>query len=332
MKVSDQLSEDLHKYENSMKHEIYKVCGVFEKEQRIFAFPYKLISNSVSWNSKQNVIDQAAILYKKKQRNHKISLDFSSVWSYRSYTILEDGILELELGERSAHRRLKIPFYVHEYQMAKLRKGTCKDMTIKKRDKNWFAFVLVEIPKENSPGDLIMGVDIGIKNPAVAYTSDNDIKFFGNGRQLRFLNCSYRKKISEMQRRHQYKKLRTFDHKLSRILTNSDHQISRQIIDFAVSHNVGIIKLEKLKGIHNQFDVSISPRMYLWSYQRLQHFIAYKAELSGIDIQHVNPYNTSKKCPNCGKINIPKGRSYMCSCGFTAHRDIVGAQNIMLAL
>lgn len=331
--VNDDLKEHLHSYEKAMKHEIYKVAGVFQKENRIFAFPYKQISNDVSWNSKQNVIDQASIFYGKKQKKHKANLDFSSVWSNRSYWIHFDGRLELELGRNQGAKHIFLPFYVHERQIKQLQKGEYRDMTIKERGKEWFAFIWLDMPKAEPPGNLTMGIDIGIKNPAVVYTSDHQVKFFGNGRQLRFLKTSFRKKISMMQRNHQYKKLRAFSHRLSRILTNADHKISKQIIDYAIAHQIGIIKLEKLTGIHNRFDVQKSKDMYLWSYQRLQYFIQYKAELAGIEVRYIQPYNTSKLCPKCKTLNQPIDRVYKCSiCGYACHRDIVGAHNIMLAL
>lgn len=331
-KVNQELADELHTYEKFMKHEIYKVAGVFEKEQRIFAFPYKQIENDVSWDSKQNVIDQAVIYYGKKQKKHKATLDFSSVWSNRSYSIHEEGEIELELGRNQGKRHLHIPFYVHEHQMEQLRQGTYKDMFIKERGDQWFAFIWLDLPKPEPPGNLIMGVDIGIKNPAVTYTSDHRVQFFGNGRQLQFYKRYYRKKITEMQKRHQYKKLRAFHHHLSRILINADHQISRQIVNYAISHRIGTIKLEKLTGIHDHFRVDHTPQIYLWSYQRIQHFIQYKAELAGIQVQFIQPYNTSKRCPNCGKLNAPQDRNYQCNCGYHSHRDIVGAHNIMLAL
>lgn len=332
LKVNEVIIEDLRNYENGMKHEIYKVAGVFKKENRIFAYPYRYISNIVSWNSKQKVIDEATLYYKKKQKKHKAELDFSSKWSYHSYELHEEGYLSLTLGRAQGARILRVPFYVHDEQIQKIKRGTYKDMTIKERGDHWFAFILVEIEKIEPNGSIVMGIDIGLKNPAVAYLSDGHVKFFGNGRQLRFFHRSYRKKITMMQRQHQYKKLRNFDHRLSRILRNFDHQVSRSIIDYAVEHDVGLIKLEKLTGIHDRFNVRQLSTIYLWSYQRLQYFIEYKANLAGIKVQYVSPYNTSKRCPVCSRLNQANDRLYTCSCGFRAHRDLVGARNIMLAL
>lgn len=69
-----------------------------------------------------------------------------------------------------------------------------------------------------------------------------------------------------------------------------------------------------------------------WSFYRLSQYIEYKAKLAGIVVEYVNPYNTSKICPNCGQLNEANDRDYQCSsCGFRIHRDRVGAINIMNA-
>ncbi|WP_144029675.1 zinc ribbon domain-containing protein, partial [Paenibacillus larvae] len=66
-----------------------------------------------------------------------------------------------------------------------------------------------------------------------------------------------------------------------------------------------------------------------WTFYQLQQFISYKANLVGIKIVEVNPAYTSQTCPACAEKNKAKDRGYECSCGFNAHRDRVGAINIM---
>jgi hypothetical protein len=44
----------------------------------------------------------------------------------------------------------------------------------------------------------------------------------------------------------------------------------------------------------------------------------------------VNEHDTSKTCPRCGRQYKPHGRVYRCpTCGLVAHRDAVGAVNIL---
>lgn len=62
-------------------------------------------------------------------------------------------------------------------------------------------------------------------------------------------------------------------------------------------------------------------------------FIAYKAKLAGIKVVYVDPAYTSQTCPKCGKHNKAQDRHYAChACGYTTHRDRVGAINIMQAV
>ena len=71
--------------------------------------------------------------------------------------------------------------------------------------------------------------------------------------------------------------------------------------------------------------------MHTWSFYRLAQFIEYKAGVEGIMVEYVDPKYTSQKCPNCDTLNKAKDRKYQCSCGFKAHRDRVGAINIVNA-
>lgn len=164
-----------------------------------------------------------------------------------------------------------------------------------------------------------MGIDLGLKCPAVCYTSTGKVRFFGSGRQIREIQAYYESK----QRGAKTKEISSeIIQRKQKHLKNIDHQISKAVVDFALSENVTTIYMERLqKG---------APIVQIaWSYSRLMQFIAYKAELQGIRIQYINPAYTSKKCPRCGEINQPNDRHYICSaCGFKTHRDIVGAINI----
>lgn len=54
-------------------------------------------------------------------------------------------------------------------------------------------------PTYDSEGN-VMGVDLGIKCPAVSYISDGNIKFYGNGRKYKYMRRHYkylRKKLQK---------------------------------------------------------------------------------------------------------------------------------------
>jgi len=125
--------------------------------------------------------------------------------------------------------------------------------------------------------------------------------------------------------------IRKLHDKEQRWMKDQDHKISRQIINFAVSQNVGIIRLEALSGIRQTARTSRKneKNLHIWSFYRLAQYIDYKARLAGIRVEYVMPEYTSQKCPVCGTLNKAKDRDYRCICGFHTHRDRLGAINII---
>jgi putative transposase len=77
-----------------------------------------------------------------------------------------------------------------------------------------------------------------------------------------------------------------------------------------------------------------------WARGDLLDFVAYKADLVGIDFETVNPWGTSRHCPRCGEngrtVKAPDdlteqrhGGHFHCpECGYECDRDVVGAVNV----
>lgn len=116
-------------------------------------------------------------------------------------------------------------------------------------------------------------------------------------------------------------------------MKDKDNKLSREIVNFAKENNVSIIRLEKLTNIRNAAKTSRKneKNIHTWSFYRLARFIEYKSNLEGIKVEYVNPKYTSQACPICRELNHAKDRKYSCKCGFKAHRDRVGALNIINA-
>lgn len=191
-----------------------------------------------------------------------------------------------------------------------------------------------------SNNDKIMGIDIGLKCPAVSFDSNKRIRFYGNGRKNRYIRRKFFQQRRKLQRKKKYRTIKRMKHKEQCIMKDSNHKISRSIINEAVRQGVSVIKMERLKNIRKNITrktTRTSRKNNLrkrnrfvnsWSFGQLQNFIAYKAKLVGIRILYVNPKNTSKECPVCHTLNKAKDREYLCACGFHKHRDVVGAMNI----
>ena len=201
--------------------------------------------------------------------------------------------------------------------------------------KQWWAAELnVKVPeKPQSISTKRMGIDLGIKVPAVACTEDGKIRFFGNGRESRFRRNAFYAKLTELQKKEDYSKIKELNHGLYRWMITQCHLISSQIVQFAVDQNVGVLCVEQLHGIGKREMKQSRDKRELnqWSYYRLIDNVRYKAQREGLRLVFVDPRYTSKRCPRCGRLNTPDKRFYRCVCGFHCHRDIVGAMNIVHA-
>ena len=184
-------------------------------------------------------------------------------------------------------------------------------------------------PVYNGEGN-VMGVDLGIKCPAVSYTSDGNVKFYGNGRKNKYMRRHYAYLRKKLQKAKHMDAVKRINNKEQRIMCDIDHKISHDIVGTAVAHNVKTIKLERLANIRSTTRTSRKNNhsLHNWSFYRLAQFIEYKAKLVGIVVEYINPAYTSQTCPVCGHIHHANDRNYVCKCGFHIHRDVLGAMNI----
>jgi IS605 OrfB family transposase len=220
----------------------------------------------------------------------------------------------------------------------------------------WVADVAYPLPEpEPTRATGIMGVDPGVKVPAVVHVIDTGTRFFGNGRQLRARRRQFYTKRKVLQHAKKVRAMRTSQGKEARWMRDTNHELSQQIVSHARRQRVGIIRLEQLAGIHTRTHQRTARTsrgatgrkaakarknnrmMATWTFHHLATFIAYKAARVGIAVHWVDPAHTSQRCPACFCLNTADDRHYVCAhvrmcacahCGWTGHRDAVGAINI----
>ncbi len=113
--------------------------------------------------------------------------------------------------------------------------------------------------------------------------------------------------------------------------------VSKQIVEKAAKNREAIV-LEQLKGIRkahrkgNGKGRDSRRRANLWPFRLLQQQVGYKAAWAGVQVEFVNPRNTSKECSNCHYVNKTlkvTERSWRCpECGCQLDRDYNAAVNI----
>lgn len=182
-----------------------------------------------------------------------------------------------------------------------------------------------------------MGIDLGIKVPAVVYVRGRGTRFFGNGRTLRHRRRRFYARRKKLQKAKKTRALRKSKGKESLWMKDINHKLARQIVTHAHEQGVGTIKIESLAGIRKSTTRTSrgaaarkNNRMkHSWSFYQLTLFITYKAARLGIKVEQVDPAYTSQECPACSARNKAQDRTYICAeCGWMGHRDTVGAINI----
>lgn len=190
----------------------------------------------------------------------------------------------------------------------------------------------------------VMGIDLGYNKPAYLAVNYNTYTRKVIGSRIMIdqkikLNEKLRKEKMDAgiknTRGHGRKKIISYSNatrnKSHNFTETQNRMMANTIIETAKKWGCGTIHMEYLKGIKSN-----NKCLGNWTYYQLQQFIEQKAKKHEINVEYVNPKNTSQKCSRCGfisKENRPKGQkgaSYFCcvQCGYSIDADFNAALNI----
>ena len=244
---------------------------------------------------------------------------------------IKDDDLEFPVLINGKSKRLSVCTKMADKQKSIFSNAKLGTMRIVYKGNKIMAQIVYETaePEYSNDGN-VMGIDLGIKCPAVSYISDGSVKFYGNGRKNKYMRRHYIYLRRKIQKSKKVAIIKHINDKEQRIMKDLDHKVSRKIVNTAIENNVKIIKLEQLQTIRSTTRTSRKNNhsLHNWSFYRLAQFIEYKARLAGIKVEYVNPAYTSQTCPVCGHIHHGNDRKYVCKCGFHIHRDLLGDVNI----
>jgi IS605 OrfB family transposase len=296
---------------------------------------------------KNQAIQDAKSIFKKYSKNLKVNAKKAedkqkeikvpilkkpiAVWNNQNYSI-KFGYLSFPVWLNGKSTRIVVKAVITDHQLNLLtnKLGTLR---ITKKLGKYIAQIAVDVEEKQIIDGQVMGIDLGLKIPAVAVAENRKTIFCGNGRQNKYFKRKHRATRKKLGKLKKQKAINTLDNKEQRWMQDQDHKVSRQLVNFAKENNVSVIRLEQLAGIRQTARTSRKneKNLHTWSFYRLASFIEYKAILEGIKVEYVNPKYTSQTCPNCDTKNKANDRKYKCACGFKAHRDRVGAINIISA-
>jgi putative transposase len=195
---------------------------------------------------------------------------------------------------------------------------------------------------EPMPGTHTAAVDLGEIHPAAL--TDGKESVIITCRALR-ANAQYTaKRLSEIRakqdRKHKGSRAwKRLQWRKSRVLAQQkrrardmEHKASHAVVQWAKERGVSTLVIGDVRDVADgkRLNTTSQQKIGLWSHGRQRQYITYKAEAAGITVTLCPEAYTSQTCPQCQQCHKPKGRVYRCpACGFTAHRDAVGAANLL---
>ena len=189
----------------------------------------------------------------------------------------------------------------------------------------WYLNVVVKVQTKVSAGTASVGIDLGLKETAVASTGERI-----EGRFYRKLEAQ----LGMAQRAHKKQRIKTIHAKIGNQRKDMLHKFSAQLVKNNAAIFVGDVasaKLVKTKMAKSTLDAG-------WA--MLKTMLEYKSHQAGIVFEVVNESYSTQTCSCCGAIpaSSPKGRAglrireWVCSeCGTEHDRDINAAKNILAA-
>ena len=230
--------------------------------------------------------------------------------------------------------RVKADYFLGNYQKQILDDPNYdfRTATLTFKNGNFFLNITIVKPALVKKPETVMGVDLGIKNIAVTSTG----KFFKSG----LLNDSrrqFREKRASLQSKGTRSCKRVFKRLSGRENRFSDwvlHNVSRQIVNEAINHNVEIIAFENLTDIRervNQWRKKERAKVNLWAFSKLQQYVQYKALEAGMKTIFVESKYTSQRCFKCGHIEASNrnGFNFVCKrCNYSINADYNANKNI----
>jgi putative transposase len=213
-----------------------------------------------------------------------------------------------------------------------------------------FVDVTAEVAVEDHepvPGR-VAGIDLGVIHPYAAACAETGQALVVSGRALR---AESRLHLAESKARRRAaaarapkpgqrgsRRWRRFRARTRRLearhrqrLAQAQHEAAKAVVEWAIAQRVESFVVGDPRGVlaldagrcHNQ-------RTRDWRVGQAIARLRDKATVAGIRLVLVDERGTSSTCPACrSQVPKPKGRRFFChSCGYSGHRDVVGACNI----
>jgi len=234
---------------------------------------------------------------------------FKRMWlevNNQGYEVLKSGNLYTVSFSLYRGRKGRIPLEVHSAShieiLNKIVKSDAKLGSLKlcKSKKGiWYALISVsmEVPDASEVKGWI-GVDRGQNNIAVAALPKGFGKFWKGG-EVKSLRRQFQRTRKKLQEAKQLKEVKRLEQRERRIMTQINHVISKQLVQFACDYEMGL-RFEDLFGCRQTMKQKkksksdAAKNRDTWSFYQLETMARYKAIRAGVPVESVPaPYTSN---------------------------------------
>lgn len=287
----------------------------------------------------------------KHENSHKVKLPyrykkyFTTGWDYQAIKVDYDkGIIKLSKPKKKIDDKMKVLKPVKCYSKnipqniveVELIWNGRFSLAIKYKEQAEY----LQINSNNSAA-----IDLG-EIHTITSVDNNGNAIIITGRQMRsykrFRNKQQAELRSKMSKCTKYsnqwykynKAMQKLKYKTDRKINDALHKITRIYEEYCILNNIKTVYYGDLdsatRDTKGKINKHVGQKLQQFEHGELIRLLEPKLSKYGVELIKVKEYYTSQKCPNCGELNKPNGRNYVCkSCNYTQHRDIVGAINIL---
>ena len=269
-----------------------------------------------------------ALKIKKGKEIPKINFKKSSSVHYCARTFSLKG---KELSLFTVNGRIRCPFCLGQNHATYLEQGKIKEAELVRRGQCWFFNLVLDIPDIAIKSEgTIVAIDVGENN--LATTSEGIMYGGGKLRHERDKFLARRSKLMSNGSRSAKRRFKKISGKEKSHVKQTNHVVSKLIVEEAVKANAKIVVMEDLTNIRTRIKAGkrLRTRLHRWAWKEFQQFIEYKAQAQGIQVVYVNPAYSSQVCSVCGCLGIRHKHLFKCSsCGSRQHSDRNACQNLL---
>ena len=181
----------------------------------------------------------------------------------------------------------------------------------------WYVHMTIDVPVREAKIDktIIGGLDIGCNSPVYCAINNSFSRLNIRGHDIIFFNNKAIARRRSLLKGNKYKRSgHGAKNKLKpiTILTEKNELFRKKIMerwvkevaDFFVKNQVGIVQMEDLESMNNRTDTFFNEKLRTtWPYAKLQNMITNKLKEYGLEVKEIKSKFTSQLCSACGHWN-----------------------------